>query len=150
MITETVKEDMVKAMKARDALKRESLRSLMSAFTNELVAQKRKPTEELSDEDAIAVVKRAVKQREESAEQYENAGRTELAEKERAEKDVLVAYLPAELPREDIEKVARAKQAELGVTDKREMGRLMGAVMQELKGKADGSLVKEVVESLLA
>ena len=150
MITDTIKTDMVAAMKERNAEKVQTLRSVMAAFTNELVAHKLKPTDQLPDEDALAVVRRAVKQREEAREQFANAGRNELAEKEAREKMILETYLPQMMSQDEIRPIAEKEKEELGVTDKKDMGRLMGAVMGELKGKADGGDVKEVVESLLS
>jgi len=150
MLTTQIKSEMTVAMKARDALRVETLRGAMSAFTNELVAKGRKPTEELTDQEAVAVLKRLAKQRKESAEAFTGAGRTELAEKELGELKIIEAYLPAGVSREEIEKVAKAKKAELGVTDAAGAGKLMGAVIKEFGGNADGAVVKEVVAGLFA
>lgn len=143
----TIKEEIKKAMLAKDAVRLNALRNLSAAFTNELVAKMRKPNEELGDDDAISVVKRLVKQRKDSIDQFEKAGRQDLVNEERTEMTVLEAYLPATMPREEIRKVAEAKKAELGV-DKAGLGKLIGAVAKELKGKADGADIKAVVESL--
>ncbi|HJL55615.1 MAG TPA: GatB/YqeY domain-containing protein, partial [Candidatus Paceibacterota bacterium] len=132
----------------RDEIKLSVLRGLSAAFTNELVATKRKPDEELTDDEAIAVIKKQAKQRRESIEQFKSGGRNELAEKEEKELAILSEYLPEEMSRQEIEKIANIKKAELGVTDKSKMGILMGAVMKETKGKADGAVVKEVVDLL--
>ena len=139
---------MVAAMKAKDDLKRDTLRGAISAFTNELVAKGRKPTEELADNDAITVLKRLGKQRKEAADVYTKGGRAELAEKELNELKIIESYLPQMASREDIEKIARAKKDELGVTDASGAGKLTGVVMKELAGTADGNLVKEVIASL--
>lgn len=148
MIQDTVKAAMVAAMKEKDALKVQTLRGLMAAFVNELVATKRKPTDTLPDEDALAVIRREVKKRKEATAAFRTGGREESAQKEEAERAILEAYLPATMSADDIKKIAEAKKAELGVTDTKDMGRLMGAVMKELSGKADGDAVKSVVESL--
>ncbi len=140
---------MVAAMKAKDDLKRDTLRGALSAFTNELVAKGRKPTEEMSDADAVSVLKRLAKQRKDSAEQFAAGGRPELAEKESNELKIIETYLPQTASREEIEKVARAKMAELGVTDASGAGKLTGAVMKEFAGGADGNDVKQVVAQLL-
>ena len=139
---------MVAAMKAKDALKVSTLRGLMAAFTNELVAAKKKPDEPVEDDMAVAVIRREVKKRKEASEAFRTGNRSELADKEDAERVILEAYLPALMSREDILKIAEAKKTELGVTDKKDMGRFMGAVMKELAGKADGGDVKAVVDSL--
>ena len=119
-------------------------------MTNEVVAKKRKPDAFLTDEEAVAVIKRAVNQRKDSIEQFENGGRGDLAEPEKAELAILEAYLPASMPRDDIETLAQAKMAEIGATSKADAGRLMATLMKELKGKADGADVKAVVENLLS
>jgi len=139
---------MVAAMKARDSLRVETLRGLSAAFTNELVASSRKPTDELPDEDALTVIRREVKKRKEAADAFRKGGREESAEKEESERAILEAYLPSMMSVDDITPVAVAKKDALGITDKKDMGRLMGAVMAELKGKADGGDVKTVVEGL--
>ena len=141
---------MTAAMKARDDIRVQTLRGALSAFTNELVAKGRKPTEELEDKDAVTVLKRLAKQRKEAAEQYEKGGRAELAAKEKSELTIIESYLPQAVSREEIEKVARAKKEELGVTDASGIGKLTGAVMKELAGQADGNDVKEVVQSLFS
>ncbi|MGE5540971.1 MAG: GatB/YqeY domain-containing protein [Bacillota bacterium] len=149
-IHETIKATIPVAMKAKDEVKLRTYRSLSAAMTNEVVAKKRKPDELLTDDEALAVIKRAVNQRKDSIEQYTNAGRLDLAMPEQEELAFIEELLPPQMSREDIESIARAKMAELGVTDKKDMGRFMGAVMQEVKGRADGGDVKAVVESLFA
>ncbi len=144
-----IKEQIQKAMKERDELRLLVLRSVLSAFTNELVAKKQKPSEELSDDEALAVIQRAAKQRKDSIEQFTKGDREDLAQKEREELTILEGYLPTMLSKEEIKKVAENKKAELNITDISQMGQFMGAVMKELKGKADGGDVKEVVAKLL-
>jgi uncharacterized protein len=136
------------AMRAKDQVRVDTLRGALAAFTNELVAKGRKPTEELSDDEVITVVKRLAKQRKDSIEQFTKGGRAELAEKEAAELKILEVYLPQMASREEIEKVARAKKEEMGVTDAAGMGKLMGAVIKEFQGRADGGDVKAVVQAL--
>jgi hypothetical protein len=150
MLTQKIRTDMTSAMKARDALRVETLRGAMAAFTNELVAKGRKPTEELADNDAVTVLKRLAKQRKEAAEVYTKGGRAELAAKEASELKIIEEYLPQMASSEEIEKVARAKMAELGVTDASGIGKLTGTVMKEFAGRADGQAVKEVLAKLLA
>ena len=147
---QTLRTDLVAAMKARDELRVSVLRGLISAMTNELVATGRKPTDKLADDEILALIRRGVKQRKDSIEQFRAGGREDLAKKEEAEITILSAYLPAMMGRADIEKIVRTKKEAMGVTDKTQMGKFMGAVMQELKGKADGADVKAVIESLFA
>ncbi len=135
-------------MLARDTVRTSVMKGLSAAMTNELVAKNRTPQSELSDEEVIAVIKRQVKQRKDSIEQFDKAGRADLSDPEKAELAILETYLPATMSKDDIRKVAEAKKAELGVTDKTGMGKLIGAIAKELKGQADGADIKEVVESL--
>lgn len=144
----TIAIDLISAMKAREALKVEVLRGVKTAFINELVATKRVPTEPLPDEDAIAVLRREVKKRKESFEAFTAGNRPELAQKESAELEILNTYLPALMSKDDIVTIAMAKKIEMGVTDKKDMGRFMGALMKDLAGKADGGDVKDVVTDL--
>ena len=136
------------AMMAKDQTKLDVLRGIISAFTNELVAKKRKPDEMLSDEDALAVISRLAKQRKDSIEQFKKGGREDLVKEEEVQLKILEAYLPEMMPREEIEKIAKAKKEELGITDPAKKGMLMSALMKELKGKADGAMVKELVDNL--
>ena len=140
---------MTAAMKARDSIKVDTLRGALAAFTNELVAKGKKPTEEIDDKDAITVLKRLAKQRKEATESYEKGGRAELAEKEKTELKIIEEYLPQMASREDIERVVREKMAGIDKADKAAAGKLVGTVMKEFAGTADGTLVKEVIESLL-
>lgn len=145
-----IKEKIKDAMRAREALRLEVLRGLLTAFVNELVATRHTPQEILPDDAALAVVKRLVKQRKDSMEQFEKGGRPELAAKEAAELKILEEFLPQMMSREEILVIAKAKKAELGITDKSGMGKFIGMVMKECQGKADGNDVKAVAEELLA
>ena len=149
-LQETIKGQIKEALLAKQTLRLSVVRSLVSGFTNELVAKQKKPTDVLTDEEAMAVIKRQVKQRKDSIEQFTKGGRPELAESEQAELSVLETYLPQMMSHEEIKKIALAKKAEMGITDKNSAGKLMGAVMKEAKGQADGADVKAVVESLFA
>ena len=149
MLHQQIKDEIKEAMKAKDAVKLSVGRGLSSAFTNELVAKGKKPDEMLSDDEVLAVIKRASKQRKDSIEQFTAGGRADLAEGEMAELKIIESYLPAAMSREEVEKIAKAKIAELGA-DKSKIGMLVGAVIKESKGTADGNVVKEVLEQLLA
>lgn len=148
MLHDQFKESVKDAMRAKDQVRLLVIRGLLAAFTNELVATKRLPTATLPDEDALKVISRAVKQRKDSIEQFRKGSREDLAGKEEAELAILETYLPKMMPREEIEKITRAKQAELGIADRSKAGQLMGAVMKDLKGKADGGDVKAVIDAL--
>ena len=147
-LQQSIKDQIKTAMLAKDTIKLEVLRGMSSAFTNELVAKGRKPQEELSDDEVIAVITRMAKQRKDSIEQFTAGGRTDLVAEEQAQLAIVETFLPTLMSREEIEAIVRAKQIELGMTDKSKMGMFVGTVMKDLKGKADGALVKQVVESL--
>lgn len=144
---EEIKGELKEAMKAKDAVRLRTVRGLLSMFTNELVASKRTPQEFLTDDEVMNVIKRAAKQRKDSITQYEAAGRQELADPEKEELTVLEAYLPQMMSIEEITPIVEAKKAELGIDDKSKMGMLVGAVMKELAGQADGSDVKLAVDA---
>lgn len=145
-----IKGELKEAMKAKDEVRLRTVRSMMTAFTNELVATGKKPQDELDDAGVLSVIKRLAKQRKESIVQFEAAGRNELAEPEKLELAVLESYLPQMMSQEEIEPIAKAKLEEMGVTDKSKMGIAIGALMKDLNGKADGGDVKAVVERLLS
>jgi uncharacterized protein YqeY len=148
-IHETLKAEIPTAMRAHDEVKLRTLRSLVTMMTNEVVAKKRKPDEFLTDEEALAVLKRAANQRKDSIEQFEKASRNDLAEPEKAELTIIESYLPPMMSREEIETIVKAKMAEMGITSKTEAGKFTGAIMKDLKGKADGADVKAVIDALL-
>lgn len=143
-----IKSQMVEAMRAKEALRLSVIRSLLSSFTNELVAKSRKPDEFLSDEEVLAVISRAVKQRKDSIEQFEKGGRPDLADPEKEELAILQAYLPAQMSQEEITAYVQSKIASENPS-KEKAGQFTGLVMKELKGKADGALVKQAVDNLL-
>ncbi len=147
-LQETIKASLKEAMMAKDSVKMTVIRGLMSGFTNELVALGRTPQDALTDDEVLAVIRRGVKQRKDAIEQFVAGGREDLADSEKAELALLEVYLPAMMPREEIQKIAEAKKAELGIDDKSKSGMLMSTIMKELKGKADGADVKAVVEGL--
>ena len=155
-IQQTMREGIKGAMIAKDTVKLTVLRGLITAFTNESVAKGKTPQDELSDADAIAVIKRAVKQRKDSIDQFTKGNRLDLVENEEAELKILEKFLPQMMSLADIKKVALAKKAELNVTDlpaqagKAGMGKFMGALMKEFKGQANGDDVKIVVEELFS
>ncbi len=144
----SLRDSLKDAMKAKDAAKLRTVRSIMTAVTNELVATGKTPQSELDDASVLTVIKRLAKQRKESILQYEAAGRTDLSEPEKEELVVLEAYLPTLMTQDAIRPIAVAKMAELDITDKAKMGMLVGALMRDLAGQADGGDVKAVVESL--
>ena len=148
MLHKQIKEGIKIAMLAKDTVRLTVLRGLLTAFTNELVAIKRKPQEELSDEEIITVIRRAVKQRKDSIDQFRKGGREELASAEELELKILETFLPRMMGREDVKKKVVEMKEKLGIADKSKIGQLIGATMKELNGTADGADVKEAAESL--
>jgi hypothetical protein len=145
----SIKEELKTAMKARDEVKLRTVRSMLTAFTNELVATGKTPQDFLDDAGVLGVIKRLAKQRKESILQFESGGRPELAVPEKEELTVLESYLPQMMSREEIKPIVEAKIVSMGEVDKSKMGMLIGSLMKELNGKADGGDVKAVVEELL-
>lgn len=151
-----IKNDIKDAMRAKDVLRLDTLRGLSAAFTNELLKKPKGtslPAEALakvglSDEEVIAVIRRAVKQRKDSIEQFEKGGRKDLADKEKAELAILESYLPKLMSRDEIEKFVKGRIAGGVAFNKTKANQFIGAMMKELKGKADGADVKAVVENL--
>ncbi|MDP3734966.1 MAG: GatB/YqeY domain-containing protein [bacterium] len=150
MLHSRIKDEIKTALRAREALRLSVLRSMLAAFVNELVATKRTPQGELTDEEALAVIARLARQRKDSIEQFRAGGREDLVTIEEAELRVLETYLPQQMPREEIERITREKMAGLNIATKENAGTLMKALMAELKGRADGAVVKGVVDALLA
>lgn len=142
-----LQEDIKEAMKARDQEKLLALRTLTSDIKKIAIdAGRRDP----SDEDVLAAVARAIKQREDSAEQFRTAGRPELVERELAQVGWIRAYQPAQLSEDEVRGIVAEVVAQVGASTKKDMGKVMGALMPRVKGKADGKLVQAVVNSILA
>ncbi len=144
-IHKSIKEEVKQAMIKKDAFQLTVLRGVLAAFTNEMIAKKMKG-DEMPDEEAIAVIRRLVKQRKDSIDQFTKGGRMDLAKNETAEMVVLEKFLPQLMSRDEVMKVVLAKKKSAGEVDKAKLGQFMGMVMKELKGKADGTTVKEAVE----
>jgi uncharacterized protein YqeY len=144
-IHKTIKDNIKEAMIKKDAFRLTVLRGVLAAFTNEMIAKKIKG-DELPDEDAINTIRRLVKQRKDSIDQFTKGGRMDLAKNEEAEMKILDTFLPQLMSREEVMKVVLAKKTTAGDIDKTKLGQFIGGIMKELKGKADGAMVKEVVE----
>ena len=144
-----IQDQIKEAMKARDGVRLTTLRGVLASFTNEAMALKRKPQDKLTDEEAIVVIRRLVKQRKDSIEQFIKGNRQDLVDNESAELKILEEFLPAQMSEEKVREIVMKKKAEIGEVDKSKMGLFMGAVMKEINGQADGKLVKRIVEELL-
>lgn len=144
-----IQEQIKDAMRAKDSVRLTTLRGILAAFMSEAMNLKRKPQDKLTDPEAVTVIKRLAKQRKDSIEQFTKGGRTDLAESEKAELAILEEFLPAQMSEEKLREVVLAKKSEMGITDKSKMGQLMGAVIKETGGQADGAVVKRIVEEVL-
>jgi uncharacterized protein len=145
---EEIKSGIKAAMIAKDSVRLGVLRGLSAAFTNELVAKGKLPSDSLTDEEVLAVIKRESKRRKDSIDQFTSGGRADLAEDEQAELAILEEFLPTMMSREQIREVVQAKMAEMGEVDKSKLGQFTGMIIKELAGKADGADVKVVVDEL--
>jgi uncharacterized protein len=147
-VIQDIREQLKTAMREKDTIMLDTLRSVTSACTNELVSQGKTPQDEITDEVALKVIGRLIKQRKDSIEQFERGGRPDLADTEKLQLAVLEKFQPPQLSEETIRTIAEQKKAELNVTDPAKAGILTGAVMKEVAGRADGQLVKRIVDSL--
>ncbi len=148
MIQDEIKSKIKEAMVARDSVRLDVLRGMSAAFTNELVAKGRKPQDVLPDEEAMAVIMRLSKQRKDSIEQFTKGGREDLVAEEKAQLAIIETFLPTMMGEDEVTTLVKNKKAEMGIVDATQKGLFMSAVMKDLKGRADGSLVKKVVDSL--
>ena len=140
-----VRAEMTQAMKAGDKTRLSTLRLLSAAITN----REKELQHELSDDEVRAVAGKEVKRRTESIEAFDGAGRTELADRERAERDVLTAYAPEQLSDAEVDALIDEAIASTGATSVKEMGTVMGAVMSKAKGHVDGGSVQRKVRERL-
>ena len=144
-IKETLQKNRIAAMREGDTAKRNAIGLLLAAIKQEEVDNQTT----LDDKGVMDVLLRQAKQRRESIADYEKAGRPEMAANEEAELKIIESYLPQQMSSEEVEAVAAEIIADLGVTDAKGMGQVMGKLMPRLKGQADGRLVNEVVRELL-
>jgi uncharacterized protein YqeY len=145
-IQKQILDDVKAAMKARETEKLSTLRMLQSAIKNKEIEVR---PNEVSDQDVTSVIKKMVKQRKEAAEQYSNAGRTELAEKENAESKILEAYLPEQMSEEQVAKIVEEVIAATGASYMKDMGAVMKEVQAKTAGTADGKLISQIVKAKL-
>jgi uncharacterized protein YqeY len=142
-------DDLKKAMLAKDQDRVITLRAIKAALLEKEIAERKGAEVVLSEEQVIGVLQKMVRQRKESASQFAAAGRIDLQKKEEKEAAIIESYLPRMMSEEEIEAYVSAKMVELNVTKATEMGKLMGALMKELRGKADGQLINKVVRGKL-
>ncbi len=141
-----IKDDIKTAMKAKEVAKRDALRLLDSAL-KQIEVDERK---ELTDEDVMAIIAKQIKQRNDAASQYRDAGRDDLLEKELLEISIYETYLPAQLSDDELAEVLKAIIAEVGAESMKDMGKVMGAAKAKVGNQADGKRINECVKSLLS
>jgi uncharacterized protein YqeY len=145
-LIDRMEEDLTAAMKARDTERRDTIRLLLNALrTAEKELQR-----PLSDDEELQVLQRERKRRQEAADAFADAGRDEQAEKEERELDVLEEFMPEPLSEDDLEQIVDDAIAEVGATSLRDLGRVMADVMPQIAGRADGSVVSQLVREKLA
>ena len=149
-LKDRVSDEIKTAMKAKDKLRLETVRGIKKVIIEKESEIRGKGREELNEEEEMAILMQLAKQRRDSIKQFTDAGRDELAEKEAKELEILEEYLPAQLSDVDIEKAVEEAIAQTGATSMRDMGKVMGPVMQKLKGQADGNKVQAIVKSKLS
>ncbi|MEX2546743.1 MAG: GatB/YqeY domain-containing protein [Chloroflexota bacterium] len=145
-LSSRLQEDMTNAIRARDELRRDTLRMVIAAAYNVQKAAGR----ELSDDEVLQVLARAVKTRRESIEAYSAAGRDEAAAREQAEIDIVSAYLPAQLSESEVDQIVKETIDEIGASSPRDMGKVMAALVPRTRGRADGKQVSAAVARELA
>jgi uncharacterized protein YqeY len=145
---EKISEDLKSAMKAGDKTRMETLRTMRAGLLEKQV--EKRPTGGMTAEDELAVLMAAGKKRKEAIEVYKNNNRNDLAQQEEAELQVIQEYLPKQLSADDVKEIVQKVIAQVGATSDKDFGKVMGPVMKELKGKADGKLIQDTVKSLLS
>lgn len=145
-LKDKINEDLKTAMKEKDAVKLQTIRSIRAMI---LEFEKSGSGKEIAPEDEIKMLSQAAKKRQESIEQFRNAGRNELADKEEAELKIIQLYLPKQLSEEEIESEVRRIAEEVGAVSKNDFAKVMPVAAKEMKGKADGRTIKLIVEKVL-
>jgi len=150
MLYQKIKEDLNEALKSGDTLRISVLRMVLSSLHNKEIEKKGKnQNPELTEEEIIEVLKREVKKRKEAIETYLKGNRNDLADKEKKELEIIIAYLPKQLSEEEIKKIVQEAIQKLGAQSEKDFGKVMGFLMKELKGKADAGLVSQIVKESL-
>ncbi|HEV8238064.1 MAG TPA: GatB/YqeY domain-containing protein [Thermoanaerobaculia bacterium] len=140
-----IEEDLKQSMKARDAERTSTLRMLLAALKNERISV----GHEVTEDEFVTVVQRGVKQRQDSVEQYRKGGREDLAGKEEREATLLSAYLPAQVPADEVRAAVEAVVREQGLAGPKAIGQVMSAVMPRFKGRFDGKALQQIARDVL-
>ena len=149
-LKEQIGEDIKTAMKAKDKVRLQTVRGIKKAILEKEVELRPKGIESLSEEQEIELLSQQAKQRRDSIEQFKNAGRDDLAEKESQELAIIETYLPEQVSDRDLENIIDEIIASSGAASVKDLGKVMGPAMKKLKGKADGKKIQALVKSKLA
>ncbi|MDX1671245.1 MAG: GatB/YqeY domain-containing protein [Balneolaceae bacterium] len=149
-IQDKILSDLKEAMKSREQERLRVLRSIKSKLLEKEISERKGGEASITDEQAVEVLMKAAKQRKESIDQFEQGGREDLADAEKRELEIIESYLPEMLTEDEIRDLAREKIDELGAETMADMGKVMGVLMDQLKGRAEGSLVSKVVKEELS
>ncbi|ADU94911.1 GatB/YqeY domain-containing protein [Geobacillus sp. Y412MC52] len=146
-LLDRLNDDMKQAMKNKEKEKLSVLRMLKAALQNEAIKLGKSP---LSEDEELTVLSRELKQRKDSLQEFENAGRSDLVEKVKTEIDIVQSYMPTPLTEDELRELIEQTIKEVGASSKADMGKVMGAIMPKVKGRADGSLVNKLVQQQLS
>ena len=149
-LKEQIGEDIKAAMKAKDKVRLQTVRGIKKAILEKEVELRPKGQESLNNEQEIELLSQQAKQRRDSIEQYQNAGREDLAAQEQAELAIIQTYLPEQVSDEEVEAIIEQLIADTGATTLKDLGKVMGPAMKQLKGKADGKKIQALVKSKLS
>ncbi|HEY9909719.1 MAG TPA: GatB/YqeY domain-containing protein [Thermosynechococcaceae cyanobacterium] len=149
-LKDRIGEDIKAAMKAKDKIRLETVRSVKKALLDKEVSVRPSGQDSLTEEQEIELLVQLAKQRRDSIAQYQQAGRTDLVDQETQELLILEEYLPRQLSEAEVGQAIEAIIAQVGATSTKDLGKVMGAAMQQLKGKADGKQVQELVKAKLS
>jgi uncharacterized protein YqeY len=147
---DTILSDLKNAMKAKDKDRLRVLRSLKAALLEKEISERKGGQAKLTDEQIVQVLTKAAKQRKESIEQFESAGRNDLVENEKVELAIIEEYLPEMMSADKVAELVDEVIAQVGASSPQDMGKVMGAIMPKVKGKADGSMVNKIVRQKLS
>ena len=150
VLKERIDQDLKDAMKSGDRNRINTVRAIRAALLEKEVSMRVGGKAELSEEQELEVVMSLAKKRKDSIQQYKDAGRTDLADTEQEELTVIETYLPAQMSEAEVEATVKEIIAQVGATSMKDMGKVMGAAMKKLKGKADGGKVQSIVKSALS
>ena len=149
-LKDRIGEDIKSAMKAKDKIRLETVRSIKKVILEKEVALRPKGQDSLTEEQEIEVLAQQAKQRRDSIEQYRNGGREDLAQKEAQELAIIETYLPKQLSEEEVNSIIDEIITSVGATTAKDLGKVMGAAMKQLKGKADGKKIQAIVKEKLS